>query len=421
MNRRDVLALGLGLPSLLGGAMAPARTARAAEPVTLQFWEGHSAQEEAATLRMIAAFEAANPDIKIARTKVNFGADFERITMAAASSTLPDVSPIWSGFLTQFAGAGALLDLSKFGAAEVKGTVYPGSWTYGQWKDGTYGLPYAFDPRFLPYSRTALVEIGLETLPDTLDGLREALKRLTKRSGGDQVQRFGMACTGDDENMYLFVHLLMAHGGSVFTEDGRAVAIDGEAGQQAAAFLSTLVKDGTVAFGVQRDSMRQGLFDGRYAVIYDGPWIFYAQQRAGQEAFPLGVAPMPGPTRDRQVTVASVGDYVVYSQSKHPREAYRFVQYMASADAQQHRIATLKTAVTPAVFDQPVAKDTFAKWPALKESQDFLQNARILPQNERWGRLSQALIPAVQAITSGQDPREAIQAAARQANRSMRR
>ena len=33
-----------------------------AQQVTLQFWEGHSVQEETATIRMIEAFEKANPE-----------------------------------------------------------------------------------------------------------------------------------------------------------------------------------------------------------------------------------------------------------------------------------------------------------------------------------------------------------------------
>src|SRR5689334_6288505 len=67
MNTMRHLTAGLAL----GTALAMGGSAQAA-PVELQFWEGHSVQEETATIRMIEAFEKANPDIKINRTKVNF-------------------------------------------------------------------------------------------------------------------------------------------------------------------------------------------------------------------------------------------------------------------------------------------------------------------------------------------------------------
>ena len=414
LRRRDALAFGAALPFVGAGSV------RAQAPATLQFWEGHSAQEEAATIRMIAAFEAANPDVKINRTKVAFGGDFERITMASASNTLPDVSPIWSGFLAQFAGAGSLLDLGRFGAPDLKGTFAPGCWEYGQLKGNTYGLPYAFDPRFLAYGRTVLAEAGQGEAPGTLDGLREMARRLTVRSGGD-VRRYGLAVAANDESMYFFVNLLMAFGGALFGEDGRTAAFNSHAGQDAASFLSALVKDGTVAFNVQTDAMRQGLFNGRFAAVYDGPWVFYEQQRSGQEGFQVGTAPMPGPAPGRRVTIASVGDYVIYASSKVPQQAYRFVSFMASPAAQQYRVGLLKTAVTPAVIDQPVARETFAKWPGLETAQGYLADARILPSSERWGRMSQALLPGIQAIMNGDEPKAAIEAAARQADRNLRR
>src|SRR5258706_10271759 len=105
MTRRTLVGLGLA-------GFVP-RAARAQAQITLQFWEGHSLQEETATIRMIQAFETANPSIKIERTKVAFGANFERITTAIASGNVPDVSPIWGGFLAQFAESRNLLDLSR--------------------------------------------------------------------------------------------------------------------------------------------------------------------------------------------------------------------------------------------------------------------------------------------------------------------
>ena len=72
------------LCAALGGS------ALAQEPVTLQFWEGHSAQEEAATLKMVDAFQKTHPNIKVNVVKTSFGTNFEAITTALANPvTIP--------------------------------------------------------------------------------------------------------------------------------------------------------------------------------------------------------------------------------------------------------------------------------------------------------------------------------------------
>ena len=222
----------------------------------LQFWEGHSLQEETATVRMIEAFEKANPNIKIKRTKVSFGGNFEKITTAVASGSAPDVSPIWSGFLTQFAASGALLDLNKYGAAEIKNTIYPSAWSYVEYKQGVYGVPYAQDPRMIVSNLDALKETGIEKGPSTLDELYASAKALTKKTG-DVVDRYGLAVADQDHLIYFYVSLLYAYGGQIFNADESEVVFNNDAGVQAATYLGKLAKDGVLTVNVPQDAMHQ--------------------------------------------------------------------------------------------------------------------------------------------------------------------
>ncbi|MET0744336.1 MAG: sugar ABC transporter substrate-binding protein [Microvirga sp.] len=392
-----------------------------AQPVELQFWEGHSVQEEAATIRMIEAFQKANPNIRINRTKVNFGGNFEKITTAVASGTAPDVSPIWSGFLTQFAAAGALLDLNKYGAADIKSSIYPASWDYVQYKGGVYGVPYAQDPRMIVYNLNAFKEAGLEKAPATLDELYASAKALSKKTG-NVVDRYGLAVADQDNLIYFFVSLLYAEGGKVFNADETEVAFNGEAGLKAASFLGKLAKEGLVSTNVPQDNMRSGLLTGRFGMIFDGPWIFYSAANLGQPAQPFDVVAFPtagpgGPSG----TVASVGAYTAFSSTKHPDEAAKFVKFMATPEAQQYRIQLLKTGVSPAVVNEPYAKETFQKWPALARAQAIAADVKIYPVQAKWTKVVDALRPALEAISSGADPKEAIDGAAKAANRGLRR
>jgi ABC-type glycerol-3-phosphate transport system substrate-binding protein len=64
----------------------------AAEPVTLQYWHTHSDAEAAQLDEVIAAFEAANPDIFVESTRYAYG-DFKTALLTAiASGAVPDVA-----------------------------------------------------------------------------------------------------------------------------------------------------------------------------------------------------------------------------------------------------------------------------------------------------------------------------------------
>jgi ABC-type glycerol-3-phosphate transport system substrate-binding protein len=415
MNVSRRAAIGLGI----GAAVANRGTGRAAEPVVLQFWEGHSLQEETATIRMIAAFEAANPGIKIQRTKVAFGADFEKITTAVASGTVPDVTPIWGGFLTQFANAGTLVDLRKYGADALKPMIYPAGWSYVEWKGGVYGVPYALDPRFLAMNADAFHDAGVNAPPQTLGAIYDVAKALTKRTGGT-VQRYGFGLSVKDDLLMAFVNMMYANGARILDEAETEAVFNSPQAVEAGVLLQRMIKEGIATAGVPVEGLREALLSGRVAMIIDGPWIFYAASNYGHPVA-LEVAPMPpAKAGSKPINVASVGGYVVFAATKHPQEAATFAKFMASPEAQQYRVQLLKTGVSPAVVNEAYAKQTFARWPQLAEAQQYAADSVIEPVHAKWSRVVDALQPAVEAIVSGSDPKEALDSAARQATRALR-
>jgi len=412
-TRRAVMSTGL--------AMLAAGTSRAqtSAPVTLQFWEGHSLQEETATIRMIAAFEESHPDIKIQRTKVAFGTNFEKMTTAVASGDLPDVTPIWGGFLPQFAQAGTLNDLRKYGVEAIAPSVYPAAWSYGLVNGGIYGVPYALDPRFLAMNGPALAEAKVSA-PATLDELYSVAKALTKRSG-DTIARYGIGFASQEELRNAFLNFLYAYGGSALNADETAVTLDTPEGIAAGELMGRLVHDGYATSGLPVDELRHALLGGRVAMMIDGPWILYADSNMDQP-IAVDVAPIPrGKAGGKLINVGTVGDYVVWHKSKYPDQAATFVKWMASPEAQQFRVQLLKTSVAPAVVEKPFAKQVFAKWPQLETVQGYTKDSIIYPVQAKWSRIVDALQPAVEAIVSGSDPKTALAEASRQATRALRR
>ena len=417
ISRRGLVvgAVGAGLAS---GARAqhPAQL----QSVELQFWEGHSLQEETATIRMIAAFEAANPSIRIVRTKVAVGANFEKITTAVASGSPPDVCPIWGGFLPQFADAGALLDLTKYGLADLRSSVYPTGWQYVNWKGGVWGVPYAIDPRFLAFNVDVWQQAGVSAPPATLDAIYDVAKALTKKSG-NSVDRYGMGFSNSADLLTAYVNLLYGYGGRIFNDDESEVAFNNREGIAAGELFRRLIADGYATTGLPIDGLRRALLSGRVGMIIDGAWILYAQDQYGQKVN-IDVAPIPPrQAGGTSINVVSVGGYVVFKQTRHPAEAAKFVAYMASPEAQQYRVQLLKTGVSPGVVNEAYAKQTFAKWPALAKAQSYTADGALYPVTPRWARVVDSLQPAIEAIGSGAAVKQTLDEAARSANRSLRR
>ena len=73
------------------------------------------------------------------------------------------------------------------------------------------------------------------------------------------------------------------------------------------------------------------------------------------------------------------------------------------------------------MVNEPFAKETFGRLPALEKTQELSANVKIYPVQAKWTKVVDALRPALEAISSGADPQETITNAARQANRGLRR
>jgi raffinose/stachyose/melibiose transport system substrate-binding protein len=150
-----------------------------AQKTTLNFWTWRPEDVETYD-KLIAAFEKANPDIKIVQT-AHKSTDYNTILSAALSGgSGPDVfqSRAYGGLET-FAQSGFMEPLEKW-VPELKDfnkTPLKGATSI---KDGKiYGVPFASQTLFVFYNKTIYKQLGL-TVPDTWDqfiGNLQAMKK----------------------------------------------------------------------------------------------------------------------------------------------------------------------------------------------------------------------------------------------------
>ena len=194
-------------------------------------------------------FMKANPQYKVTFRAPQPG--YEEITQsvlrAAVTNTLPDVA--YHGLNRQriFVDRGIAQPLDGLIAAdaEFKGFGHaPGLLDIGKVKGKQYGVGFSLSTPILYVNGDLVEKAGgnLAALPATWDGIFELARKIKALGGNTQGFHFDWDITGN----WMFQALVFSNGGTMLSEDEKKVAFDGEAGKQAIATLSRMVKDGTM-------------------------------------------------------------------------------------------------------------------------------------------------------------------------------
>ena len=317
---------------------APASQAASGEKVTLTYAIWDSNQEKG--LRTIAdEFEAANPNIKI-NIEVTGWADYWTMLEAGATGgSLPDVFWMHSNEIYRYASNGMLLDLNDRIASSqaVKLENFPeGLNQIYNFQGKQYAVPKDFDTIGLWYNKTMFDAAGLKH-PDeswTWDDLYSAAKALTK----DGVYGF-LAPLHNQEGYYNFVY---QNGGTIITDDKKS-GYDDPKTIEALEFYVNFVKEG-LSPAVFDDAERAELIqNGKVAMGYFGSWNLSGFTANEFMAKNFDVAVLP--KKEKQASIYNgLGNAIAFN-TKHPDEAWKFVEYLSSKEGQD-RQAELGVAIS---------------------------------------------------------------------------
>lgn len=178
------LPLFLALILVLGLAAAiPA--AFAEEKITLTFFHRWPNEPKGPYMdQVIAAFEAANPNIDIVLIDPVLNDSYkEKIRVLVGSSEIPDVFMSWSGSFGQnLVSSGRVLALDEAIAADPDwaSQIVDSQWGPFNYDGKQYGIPWSMDGKVFFYNKTVFDELGLkepntwEEFISVLDALKAA-------------------------------------------------------------------------------------------------------------------------------------------------------------------------------------------------------------------------------------------------------
>ena len=316
---------------------------KAAAPITLTYWPAANPPETRLAMRLAKQWNAENPDVQVQVQPLPAGRSSEEVLLAAiVAKATPDVSSnVSSALLARLVRANGVvrLDNRVATAARLKERTNPGMLASLRLPDsGIYAFPWKTNPEMLMYNVDLLRAAGVRP-PRTHSELLAAFKRLTRDTDGDgRPDRWGLWATLKTtwyERFYDFYPLYLAgSGGKTLVVNGKIVFEN-----EAAVAAIELFRRGFAEGGLPHSNFaigRDPFIDGTVAMKIIGPWFLKELNELKVQGLNFDVVPIPAPDSSdpgEHYAFADLRSIAIFSTTRHPDEAARFVAYLTSPAA----------------------------------------------------------------------------------------
>src|SRR6202140_2739827 len=163
------------------------------------FWTSHTPPDTDSMKHMVDAFNKQSTTSCVKMVAVpGSETDITKLTTAVRGGTGPDVYELDRFTVAERAAAGALTDLSPFGAASESANYLDFAWQEALFKGKPYALPFDTDARALFYNKDLLQAAGVDpTTPaiskgaPTIDMIRTMANKLNKKDSSGKYTTIG--------------------------------------------------------------------------------------------------------------------------------------------------------------------------------------------------------------------------------------
>lgn len=368
--------------------------------------------------RLGASYQKSHPGTTIKVIDVGYDNAYDKISVGLqAGSGLPDVLTIETdhmpGYVTQFPKG--FVDLRPV-AADLKSDFDPSKWAANIGKDGAvYALPWDSGTIGLFYRSDYLKQAGVD--PSSLTSWNDMLEvgKRIKAATGHTLFTMDLSTGG------YFQTLLQQQGQGIFNAKGQITVSDGAA-VKTLTMLQQMYKAGLINNVKGWDAEVSAAKNGNSAMDVNAVWwIGTLTSEMPELSGKFGVTELPEFSGSDVRTSNNGGsNLAVTSQSKNPQLAAAFVKY-ALADKSNQVSMMKQEGIFPSYL--PALKDPLFAEPSpyfggQKVYQLFAQQtANIPPVVYRSDNPAAATIvdnAVVASVVNGQDPKSALEAAAKQ-------
>ena len=322
-------------------AVAVEQAEAPAEPVTITYCNFNSSGGNEETLaKMVAAFEAENPNIKVEVETIGYDDYFTQMQTRVAGGTAPDCYELNIENFAAYANTGLLAEISGVDVSGLNDTALNAFNVGGK----QYGLPESFSNVVLIYNKDLFDQAGVAypTADWTQADLQVAAEAI--RALGDDIFGIWQPITYNE-----FFKVVAQYGGALLNEDRTAFTINSAENLAAAQALI----DRVLVSNVQPNAVQQGgmgdwdmFMSGRLGMIPTGIWAFQTFTDGCDFAWDIVVE--PGSTQ--KATHFFSNCVVMNPETQHAEEVATWLAWLASSTAS----ADIRLA---AGWDLPALKD----------------------------------------------------------------
>lgn len=359
MKRLLAVLLAVAMPfSLVGCGAKPSDNNKGTaegQKIVLDFpsWETEAPGSGDWWKALVTEFEAEHSNVTINHTQVPFKNFVDTLTTRFAANTPPDIVHLPARNFAQFADQGWLAPMDDL----LQQSDIPANWPEMQktamtWNGKTEGVLLLEYGYVMFYNEKMFQDAGVK-VPTTPGELLTAAKALTK---GD-VFGFG-ATTTEHPNIYPDVSEFVVGEGAGWTKDGKYNLADPAVVKAVDDYRQVLKYSPK---GLSTEQKRQLFFDGKIAMIIDGPFVLASKSKAADAVKPhvkVALAPFPYVPGG-----ASNGLHIPASLTGEKKQlVWEFIQLAASPEWQQKYSELVKA---PAPRTGSVTADTQTKIPEM--------------------------------------------------------
>lgn len=374
---------------------AAATEVTSTEPVTINVvsFLTYDENKEGAEAQVVAAFEAAHPEIKVNFQLLPYADYFTSLKTWIAGGTAPDVASLDLAMLQEMAASGSLVNLNDLITSENydMSAYYQSTLDMFKNNGGQYGLPASYSTVVLYYNKNLFDAAGLPYPDDKMDWATylDYAKKLTKDTNGDgTIDTFGTA-------RLWWPYYMLVTGATPFNADASACTLTEPAaitGFQSMVDLTLKDKVAPSAADLAAQDDWHMFEAGRIAMYPIGPWSVSEFNDVIKD-FDWDATTLPiGPT-GKKTTFLFGNAYGMLSGSKNQAAAFEFMKFVTGAEGDTIRqnagfeIAPIKT-----VAESLYLKSMEGKKPAnAKVFLDSAEFAQSVPTHARWSEIADAI------------------------------
>ncbi|MDF2884753.1 MAG: ABC-type sugar transport system, periplasmic component, partial [Clostridiaceae bacterium] len=368
--------------------------------VTIVWKRGQDATPAAS--KIVEEFEKKNPNIKVKIENLPSTSTEQHNVYTTALSTGDDsidvvtMDVVWA---SEFSSAGWLLSLDKYFTEDQQKGFFPGNIASVKYKDSIYGVPFSTDAGVLFYRKDLV-----PTPPKTWDDLIKISKDNIGKNGINQgilfqaFQNEAIVCNASE--------FIFGNGGNIVDSKGKVV-IDSPQAIGGVKIMKSLIDQNIAPKGVvtyKPQDCTDQFVQGKTLFMRNWPLNYTAVNKDGSAVKDkVGIAPMPmGPDGTEAGATLGGWNLGINKNSKHPEEAWKFIQFVTSDEGQKiNAIEGSYMSTRESLYSD---KDVLAKFPQYKDLLPILKVAKPRPVSPYYAKISDALQVNLHKAVTGEAP-----------------